>query len=566
MKQLLTLLKPRYLAFRKGRSGKTAGTRNAKLFFIGTIGLAFWGGTFAVFYRILSYFQGVEGFGDILAYKLLSMVLMTFFALLIFSSIITSLSKLYLSRDLILVHSMPVPAAGIFLARFLESTVDSSWMVIVYSLPVFLSYGIVYRAGIFFYAAVVIAIPALCLIASAMSSLCVMLAALLLPAGRIRSVFIFLGMILFLILILAFRLMRPEQLVDPDAFASVLLYFRSLSMPASPLLPTTWVYDSLRASLMGEMKGALFHLSLSWSFGITMIFVAFWTAGACYFAGFSKAQTAPEKLFPVRPGHNNRSAYSLINMLPGPVRAFTVKEIKTFFRDQTQWPQLFLLVALITVYVYNFSVLPLEKSPIKTIYLQNVLSFLNMGLAAFVLTAVAARFVFPAVSLEGEAFWIVRAAPIPVRTFLWIKFFVYYAPLLALAEILIVVTNILLHVTPLMMQLSTITVFLMVPGITAMGLGLGATYPDFKSENPAQTVTSFGGLLFMLFSAGFIGLVIILEAGPIYTLFMAGIRNEAITSFQWLWLAGSFLLVLLLCILAVVIPMRMGIASLRENF
>jgi len=61
-------------------------------------------------------------------------------------------------------------------------------------------------------------------------------------------------------------------------------------------------------------------------------------------------------------------------------------------------------------------------------------------------------------------------------------------------------------------------------------------------------------------------LIIILEAGPIYTLFMAGIRNETITSFQWLWLIGSFLLVLLLCILAVVIPMRMGIANLRENF
>ena len=565
MREFLTLLKPRYLALRNIPSGGKAGSLKVRMLFMGTIGLAFWGGTFAIFYRILRYFQRVEGFGDILAYKLLSMVLMTFFALLIFSSVITSLSKFFLSRDLILVHSLPVPSATILLARFLESTLDSSWMVIVYSLPVFLSYGIVYEAGIFFYSAVWAAILPLCLIASAISSISVLAMALLLPAGRVRSVFIFLGLILFMILLLAFRLIRPEQLVDPDAFASVLLYFRSLSMPASPLLPTTWVYDSLLASLAGDISATLFHLALIWSFAISMIFVAYFAAATWYFPGFSKAQTAPEKLFPVRRRDEERPLSCFMRFLSEPVRAFAVKEVKTFFRDQTQWPQLFLLAALIVVYVYNFSVLPLEKSPIQTIYLQNVISFLNMGLAAFVLTAVAARFVFPAVSLEGEAFWIVKAAPLSIGKFLWIKFFVYLAPLLVFAEILIIATNILLHVTPFMMGLSAVTIFFIVPGIVSLGVGLGAAYPDFKSENPAQAVTSFGGLLFMLLSAVFIGLVIILEAGPVYTVFMSNVKNRAITLFQWLWVGGSFLLVLLLCVLVLVVPMRWGIAHLREK-
>jgi ABC-2 type transport system permease protein len=104
-----------------------------------------------------------------------------------------------------------------------------------------------------------------------------------------------------------------------------------------------------------------------------------------------------------------------------------------------------------------------------------------------------------------------------------------------------------------------------VPGIVALGVGLGAMYPDFKSENPAQAVTSFGGLLFMLFSAGFIGLVIVLEAGPVYTFFMAGVRGQTMSSLQWLWLIGSFALVLLLCLLTVLIPMRLGINNLRER-
>ena len=557
MKDILALLKPRYWSFKNGNSSKDAENRTIKGLLFGAVGLTFWAGIFVIFYRVLVYFQGVEGFGDILSRKLMSMVILTLFSLLIFSSIITSLTKLYLSKDLILVHSMPVSTAKIFLARWFESTIDSSWMVIVYSLPVFLSYGIVYKAGLFFYATVVLAILPLCLIASGISALAVVLIAFFLPAGRLRTVFVFLGFALFLILILAFRLMRPERLVNPDTFASLILYFKSLETPGSPFLPTTWIFDSIHAALTGLKSSAVFDLTLTWSFTITLIFAITWISGSAYFAGFSKAQTTPERLFPAR-GKRSRGWSYFLKFMSGPARAYTVKEIKTFFRDQTQWPQIFLIVALIVVYLYNFSVLPLDKTPIKTIYLQNIFSFLNMGLATFVLTAVAARFVYPAVSIEGEAFWIVRSSPIRLRTFLWIKFFVYYVPLLILAEILIVVSNILLHVTPFMMVLSVTTVFFMVPGIVSMGVGFGAAYPDFRSENPAQSVTSFGGLLFMILCAGFIATVIVLEAGPVYSVFMAGFRGVSLTALQWIWLAGSFSLVLLLCILAVVLPMRWG--------
>lgn len=564
MKEILALLKPRFWSFKNGGTSKDVKNRRSKALLFGAVGLIFWAGIFVIFYRVLVYFQGVEGFGDILARKLLSMVLLTLFSLLIFSSIITALTKLYLSKDLDLVHSLPVSTEKIFLARWLESTMDSSWMVIVYSLPVFLSYGIVYKAGLFFYATVCVTIVPLCLIASGISALAIVLIAVILPAGRLRTVFVFLGFVLFLILILAFRLMRPERLVNPDAFASLILYFRSLETPGSPFLPTTWIFDSIHAAMTGLVGSALFDLILAWVCAVSLIFVIAWVSGVAYFAGFSKAQTTPERLFPALSKRSRGWVYFL-NFLSGPTRAYTIKEIKTFFRDQTQWPQIFLIIALIVVYLYNFSVLPLGKSPIRTIYLQNIFSFLNMGLATFVLTAVAARFVYPAVSIEGEAFWIVRSSPIRIRTFLWIKFFVYYIPLLILTEILIVVSNMLLNVTPFMMALSVTTVFFMVPGVVSMGIGFGAAYPDFRSENPAQSVTSFGGLLFMILCASFIATVIVLEAGPVYSVFMADFRGINLTAIQWIWPIGSFSLVLVLCILAVVIPMRWGERRLSET-
>jgi len=559
MNQVLTLLKPRIWPLRNRGHSKANGKSGARFILLGSFGLLFWCGIFTVSWRVLAYFKGIEDIGDILGYKLLSMMLVVSFALLLFSSILTSLSKLYLSRDLLLVHSLPVSSYKIFIARWIDSTIESAWMVIIYTLPVLISYGIVYQTGIFYYFNIMISMLCLAAIASAISALMVVTAVIFIPASRMKSVFIFMGILSFVVIYLAIRLSQPELLVDPEVFDTVMVYITSLQTPSSPFLPSSWVYDSARSALSGSISSSLFFTGLSLSFTGMIVFALVLLSDAIYFKGFSKTQNAPARLF-----KNNVVGDRIFNFLPGPIKSFTVKEIKTFLRDQTQWTQIFLIAALVVIYVYNFKVLPLEKSPIKTVYLQNLFSFLNMGLALFVLTAVTARFAYPAVSMEREAFWLVKTSPLSIRMFLWIKFFIYYFPLLILTEVLIVATNILLQVTPFMMALSTLTVFFIVPGIVAMGIGLGAAYPDFKAENPTQTITSFGGLVFMIVCAGYIGLVVLLEAGPVYNLFMAGIRNNVISLSAWIWIGGSFILVLILSMLAISLPMRFGEKRLSE--
>jgi ABC-2 type transport system permease protein len=134
-----------------------------------------------------------------------------------------------------------------------------------------------------------------------------------------------------------------------------------------------------------------------------------------------------------------------------------------------------------------------------------------------------------------------------------------------LTEILIVSTNLLLRVTPFMMVLSTVNVLFMVPGVIAMGIGFGAAYPDFSSENPIQSVTSFGGLLFMIVSALFIVSVLVLESGPVYAIFMSGFHERDLTALQWIWILAAFSLAAVLCLLAFLLPMRYGIRRLENE-
>ncbi len=553
MNTITTLLRPRIRSFKNRGLGKDGRKVWIKHLLLGTLGALFWSGVFLVSLRVLRYFRGIEELGDALAYKLLSMLLLTAFALLIFSGILTSLTKLYLSRDLHLVHAMPVEKYKVFIARWIDSAMDSAWMVIVYTLPVLISYGIVYETGLYYYAVMGASLVALAAISCAIGAILVMVAVMIVPASRVKSVVICLGLLVFVARYLAFRMLKPEQLVNPEVFETVLTYINALRTPSSPWMPNTWAFDAIKAALANDVGESLFHLALIYTGAGAIIYASVAIADAIYFKGFSKTQTAAVRL--IRFTHERSR---LIALLPRPVGAFVVKEIKTFFRDQSQWTQLFLLSALVVIYLYNFSVLPLEKSPIETVYLQNLLSFLNMGLALFVLTAVAARFAFPAVSMEANVFWLVQTGPISLKTFLRIKFFIYYIPLLLLTETLIVATNLLLQVTTFMMALSTITVFFLVPGIVAMGVGLGAAFPDFKAENPIQTVTGFGGLVFMILSATLIGVVIILEAGPVYSLFMAGAKGRMITPVEWTWILGSFTTAFALSVIAIIAPLRFG--------
>ncbi|MFH1629226.1 MAG: hypothetical protein ABIE47_10960, partial [Pseudomonadota bacterium] len=558
MQGLLLLIRPRL----QGLKNQMRGVQGKKrVWIMGGLGLAFCGGMFAASSRVLVYFQSVEMIGDILARQLLSMVLLTFFSMLIFSSIITALSNLYLSKDLELCHSMPVSVEELFISRSLYTFVDSSWMVIIFALPVFLAYAYVYRPGPNFYFSLIHMNAAMAIIASCIGILMTMVLVYIFPAQRTKDIILLLSIIMIVALYLLFRFLRPERLVNPEAFFSVAQYVSALKAPDSPYLPTHWITETLWADLNAtEGRSHLFEVLLTWTTAASVAVINIWTARFIYFDGFSKSQEA-KKRRAVGKTLLDLLIMSVSKPFGRDLSEIISKDIRVFFRDNTQWSQLLLLAALIVVYLYNFSVLPLDKSPIRLDFLQNQLAFLNMGLAGFVLSAVCARFVYPAVSAEGEAYWIIRSSPLKLGRYLWGKYLFFIFPILLLAEVLIVATNYLLDVTRFMMILSSVTIGFMVLGIVALGIGLGASYPKFKHENVGQVSTGFGGFLYMIISSLFIGLIIILEAGPVYVLFMSQVRGSVISSLQWLFIVSSFSAVILIICVTIVRPMKAGLKA-----
>ncbi len=540
----------------KMNRARTARGRVLKAGLLGFVGLFFWTFVFAVIVRMLLYFRNTQGIGDLLAGKLLGIAFLTFFMILLLSNVITALSTFFLSDDLELLVAAPVRPGDLYGARLSETILDSSWMVALMAVPILAAYGVVYAAGPAYYLTALAVMAAFLVLPAVLGSAFTLMLVNVFPARRTRDLLALVGLFAVAGVVVLFRFLRPERLMRPEEFRDLVDFMAVLRTPTSPWLPSEWAADALMTRLNGVPDAHPLLLLLTTA--AAFVVLGTWLHGRFYRSGFSKAQEGAD----TRPGRvRSTNLGRVFAALRPSTRQLVEKEIRVFFRDTTQWSQLVLLGVLVVVYVYNIRQLPLYTGEQVSFVLITVVSFLNLGLAGFVVAAVAARFVFPAMSIEGKVMWLLRSSPVDVRTLFWAKYWVGTVPLLAIAVPLIVGTNVLLQSSPFVFALTTVSMVGMTFALTALALGLGALFPNLDTENVAEIPTSFGGLLFMMSAVIYLGIVVLLEAWPVYR-FLVG-RMAGGEGAAWpvllLGLGGAAAVTAA----AVVIPLRAGVRRIR---
>lgn len=552
---LLHLLEPKWLTARARALAAERG-RGARYGVLAIVGLLFWGFIFGILYRLLAYFRGVQEIGPLLAGKLLGLMLISFFSILLLSNVITALSSFFLARDLDLLVSGPVDWLRLYGAKLLETVTASSWMVALMAIPMFAAYGVVYHGGWLFAPLAVLTFVPFLIVPSVIGSAITLVLVNVFPARRTRDILSVIAIASASAIVLLFRLVRPERLARPEGFRSLVDFVAVLRTPTSPFLPSAWV----QSAIMGELGGSTDWLAfyLLWTTAAACIVIGAVLHRRLYLSGFSKAQESGQRW--AKTGAFTRVATRLLSPLGVLRRELVLKELRVFFRDTTQWSQLILLAVLVIVYVFNIKFLPLRGEGI-TFFLQNIVPFLNLVLAGFVLASIAARFIFPGVSLEGQTLWLLRSSPMRMQDLLWAKFWVGTLPLLILALIIVGVTDYLLQVTEFLFIVSTVTITLMTFAVAGLAIGFGTLFPQFETENAAQIPTSFGGLLFMMSSVAVIGGVVVLEARPVYSYLASIAFKQPSRPFE---MAAGFGLAALLCIAATVIPIRVALRRLEQ--
>lgn len=512
-------------------------------------GVLTWLAIFAAMIFLADQLWSVEGLGPFLGRKLIEMLLASLFVLLTFSNVITALSTYFLAEDLELVLALPVSRRSFHFARWLDAGVQASWMMGLFGVPVFLSVGIVAGAPPSYYLVAVAAIAAVLVISTNLGVFAATLLVNVFPARRTRELMVLIGVIMVASLFVLFRTLRPEQLVDAEAFQTLAEYLAALQVPAPLLFPPRWASSVIGASLF-DMPLPAVDVGLLVTGMLASTAVARWATALGFDGGWARAQEARAARFYRSPWFDRLAA-----IFPRRWRPLVAKEMRLFVRDPSQWSQVFLLAGLCAVYLVSIQSLPVAQ--LRLARLQSVresISFLNLGMAGFVMSAIAARFQFTAVSREGRAWWILRGAPLQPMTILWGKGTVGLVPTLLVGQIVVVGSGVLLEARPSVLVLESVAALALAVALSGLALAAGAAWPDFRAETTAKAASSPAAVFYMVMAQVLVGIVLVLFVIAAYFLLWSrGLQLVALVPLS---------LVVAVCAAAAFLPLRRAADSL----
>jgi ABC-2 type transport system permease protein len=493
------------------------------------------------------------------------MLLLTLFFMVLFSSIISALSAFYLNEELPVLMASPQPIGRIFRSRFILMTFESSWMVMAFFFPALIAFATALNANAVAYFIFILFLAFFIILPNICGATFALLLGSFFPIRQMRKIFQFLSIIVLTSLIFFLRSLEAEKLLNPSYFKDISQYILSLQLPLLQFSPSAWLHQAALSLFNANYQDAfssflpLAGLTLGGLLALNLLAVFL------YRKSWQKSMEAIENQVLGLEWIRKAITFPL-KYFDNVFRVIATKEITTFLRDPAIFSQIFMMAAIVFVYGYNLTILPLKDIP--SLYsgeLNDTLVFLNGPFIGFILASIGMRFVYPSISMEGRAFWAVKSSPIKPRRILFIKFIVYLIPMLLLGIILCAVTNSIFTVTSdVLWWMSFINVGLISIVITALAISVGSIHADFAADSPLKIAASYGGFIYMILSGLYILNLLVLEAYPMYRFFFHRFMSMGRFSGKFAIIVCAILL--LLCTYAwLTIPFKKGLKVI-ENY
>ena len=527
-----------------------------KIAVVGGLGFLLWAGLFLFFFqsfRFLDRFFTPESqslrLADPFTPTMMAFFFISLFLMLIFSNAVISYSSLFRSNEAKYLITCPIGHETIFLHKYTESLIFSSWAFFVLALPLSLSYGLVIGAGPGFYITSLCFFGFFAMIAAAIGALLALIASAVMPSKPVKALVLVIAATLVVIVWLVVKILNTTH----EGYDSAWVYgiLDKIRFVRSEFVPSYWVTKGLEFSARGKWSDAAFFLGLVASNGLMATLVGVWTAERLYPAAWSKTTGGKENK-----RYRNRRWLKLSDRWLT-MRLLIDKDFTIFLRDPVQWTQCAILFGLLGIYILNLKTFRFDA---ESVIWRNSTAFLNLTATSLVLATLTTRFIFPLLSLEGKRFWILGLLPIRRETLLYGKFWYSFAISLAISEVLIVISNLMLSTPREIRMLHAVTVAFVCMALSAMSVGLSAIYPNLKEDNPSKIVSGFGGTLNLILSLGYVVLVVVLEAVPCH-LYFANVIDEPELKF---WVGIGVGVVVLITAAAVVIPLWLGVRAIRR--
>lgn len=490
---------------------------------------------------------------------LFDLMFFTLGGMLVFSTGLILYASLFTSPEARFLLCTPARADRIFATKFQAAVAFSSWGFVVLGVPIFLAFGLVSGVPWYFYALLPAFLLGYVLLPGSASAAACLLFVRYLPRNR-RQVLVMAGLILAGLLgVWLYRVGLGIQRSFATGGRELDELIGRFDLLRSGFIPSHWMTRGVMAAARADPAGALLPLAQVWSNGLVLYVLAAWLAGRLYRPAYDRLAGGGRRRQVYGTSPLDRLMAVLVFYLDRRTRVLVVKDFRTFRRDPTQWTVLILFGLLMMLGASNFRRYYTAGLALMDQY---AISLMNLSGTAILLCAGLSRFVFPLISLEGRNFWILGLTPVSRDQLLWGKFAFAATGSLVIAEVLILVSDVVIGLPADGIALHALVVAVVAVGLSGINVGLGAYLPTFRETDPSKIVVGFGGTINMVTGLGFVVLIVGLMAVPFHTAQLAVARDPGRTVSPWV-LAGVPP-GLLLGVVAVVLPLRIGARALRR--
>ncbi len=452
-----------------------------------------------------------------------AIVLAVVFMLTMLTSFRVLLQALYLARDMDFLVSAPIPMRAVFVTKLLEAILPNFILVLVFALPILISIGVGRGYHFTYYPLLLVVVAFLSLAAAGIASLLVMAVVRIAPAKRVAEVLTFLGAFLIILLSQSFNLMGSKlENLSADQIAASADVVTKLN---DPWLPLVWGGRSLVDIGAGNwISGAIF-LSLTLVLSGAIFWIALGTAEKLYYSGWSSLQvgtTRKKNHRAISNGEINGASLNLFRrLLPSQVGAIVIKDFKLIQRDLTNLSQV--IGALVMGVVFGVMLLRTGSEPpggqgdapaqFMTI-LRSGMVYGSMVIGLFVGWAMLSRLALVAFSMEGNAYWILKTAPVQAGKLITAKFLMAYFPALILGWFYLIFIA-MLQKPPLATILYGLpSIALILAGLCGINLALGVRGVNLTWTDPRKMENGIAGVSGLIISIFYQLITLVLFFGP----------------------------------------------------
>jgi ABC-2 type transport system permease protein len=540
---------------------------------ITTLTALLWGGTFWMFGDGFWLMQSVFVYPETYMTVVGGLFSAFFFALMLmlaFSAGVILYGSLFRSREIAFLLTTPARTGRIFLHKFHEALLLTSWGFVLLGSPALLAYGVVVGAPWYYYVLLPPFVAAFIYIPVAVGAILCMLLVRYLP-DRILSILIGAGVLLLGVGVwMGWRVLTEPKndLLTPGWFQEIL---GRMQVSDQRLLPSWWLSTGLLATADRAWSNCLLFLTLMISNALFFRQLTLWIAERLYRPAYSGLVGALRRRKRPRSVRIDRLLSGLMGWLPPTVRLMTIKDFRLFRRDPLQWLQILIFVGFLVLYFLYIPSFSYSNSAVSWV---NMVSFLNLAVVGLLLSTFTTRFVFPMVSLEGRRFWILGQLGVRRDTLLWGKFLFAACGAIVPCSGLVLLSDLMLQVPLLILFSHQLTCLVLCLGLAGIAVGFGAWLPNLREESPSRIAAGFGGTLTLVSSTLFILVVVLLTALPTHFHFFLSARGgNPVDDFEgwahlqswffWWWMAGT-IASLLLGAAATFLPLRVGFRTFRR--